>query len=425
MKTVTATLLFVVLLLLASPFPGCSRNDGATLEFWTLQLSPTFDAYFRNCIGEYERLHPGITVKWVDVPYDAAVQKLMASVAAGNAPDVVNLSADFLAKFASLHAFADLRSHVPADSVRRFLPSALAVCRNRDSLIALPWYLNTYVLIYNTDLLRKAGMSPKDIPRTFDELAAFVRTYKDRTGRFALFWNIGKDSYLPTLIESEGVGMTDSAVTHATFNSPRGIRLVDVWVQLYRQGYLQRESIISSGTRVIEAYLAGQVDMVFTGPVFLGRVKSNAPSIFAVTDIAPTPVGMTRKQDLATMVFTVMASSRHPKEAADFALFLLNAKNQLDFSRIEPTYPSLTASLDDPFFTTEDGTLEARARIVGARELKSAQQLGAYKAHPEYVRLHDIFDEAIQDACLGRKSTAEALNDAARAWDAILSGSGQ
>ena len=41
---------------------------------------------------------PSFEIVWVDIPYDAAIQKLLASAVAGNAPDIVNLSSDFLSK---------------------------------------------------------------------------------------------------------------------------------------------------------------------------------------------------------------------------------------------------------------------------------------------------------------------------------------
>ena len=400
---------------------GCgSTSDKKTIEFWTLQLSPTFDNYFHSLIASYKKKHPDVTIRWIDIPYDAAVQKLLASVAAGNAPDVVNLSGDFLAKFSSMNAFLDLKTVLPADSLAAFLPNAMNVCMADGKCIGLPWYLNTYVLIYNKALLSNAGMKESDVPKNFTDLAAFVKKYKDRTGKFAIFWNIGKDSYLPTMLESEGVAMTDDKISAAAFNSPRGIELISQWVDLYRQGYLQRESIINPGTKLIEAYQSGQVAMVFTGPVFLGRVRTNAPSIFAATGVAENPVGSTGKQELASMVISVLASTKHPKESADFTQFVLNAENQLAFSKIEPTFPSVTIALKDPYFTREDGTLESSARVIGARELPASAQLSIYKHHPEYVHLKEIFDEAIQKACLGNATTKDALDDAARQWNEIL-----
>ncbi len=414
------TLSFLLITLLIS-FSGCSPKDNKThLEFWTLQLSPTFNNYFHRIIKTYEDENPNIKIKWVDIPYDAAIQKLMAAAAAGTPPDVVNLSSDFLAKFVGMGALADFTEFIPRDSFDVYLPNALEDCIYNNKIIALPWYLNTYVLIYNKEYFKEAGLTEKDVPHTFSELVALTKKYKNKTGKYALFWNIGKDSYLPMMLGSEGVQMTNESMTKATFNSPEGIKLINQWVQLYRQGYLPRESIIKSGSSIIQPYQSGQVAMVFTGPVFLRQVKVNAPQIYKNTGVAPAVVGKTGKSELAAMVISVINSSKHKKEAEKFALYVTNVKNQLAFSKIETTYPSVKAALRDSFFTYDDGTLATEAKIVGAKELPDAVRLRNYLKHPNFDRLRDVFDEAIQNAALGRISTKDALNEAAKKWDKIL-----
>lgn len=413
--------IFIFLICLIS----CSKkkDDRKTIEFWTLQLSPTFNNYFNDIISEYEKAHPDVDIIWVDIPYDAAIQKLLASAVAGNAPDVVNLSSDFLAKFAGMNALVDLSEFLPKDTFQIFLPSALENCTYNNKIVGLPWYLNTYVLIYNKEFFNKARLTEKDVPKSFNELVEITKKYKDNSGSYALFWNIGKDSYLPMMLGSEGVAMTDELVTKAAFNSPEGIELIDKWVQLYRNGYLQSESIIKPGSTIIEAYQSGQVAMVFTGPVFLRRVKDNAPSIYKSTDVAPAVVGKTGKHELAAMSISVMNSSRYKKEAVDFAFFVTNSENQIAFSKIETTYPSTVEALSDSFFTIDDGTLETKARIIGANELFDAVRLRKYLEHPQFDKLRDAFDEAIQKACLGKMTTKEALDEAADKWNQILANS--
>jgi putative chitobiose transport system substrate-binding protein len=399
---------------------SCNRQDPrTTVEFWTLQLSPAFNDYFNTLIARYEQKHPDIRIRWVDVPYDAAVQKLLASAVAGNAPDVVNLSADFLAKFHGMHALSDLRPAVDQCGYT-FLPNAMELCTFDSAIVALPWYLNSYVVLYNRGLLKEAGFTDADVPRTFDALVSFIRQYKDRTGKYAFFWNIGKDSYLPMMLGSEGIAMTDSSMTHARFHLPEGIAAIDQWVRLYREGYLPSESVIKTGSSIVEAYQSGQVAMIFTGPVFLQRIRSNAPAIYEQTGVAPAIVGRSGTHELAAMSISVLRSSPYQKEAADFALFITTPENQLAFSRLTATFPSVTEALADSFFRSGDGSVMSVGRSVGAADLQHAGRLRTYLMHPQFDRLRDAFDEAVQNACLGKRTTAEALENAAVEWDRIL-----
>lgn len=407
-----------------SAFSCRPAPSGITIEFWTLQLSPTFNAYFHSLIASYEKEHPGITIRWVDVPYDAAVQKLLSSAVAGNAPDVVNLSADFLSKFNGMHALSDL-SGAAAASGQHYLPNALDLCTFDGKLVALPWYLNTYVVLYNTELIRAAGFSEREVPATFRQLIPFIREYKRRTGKFAFFWNIGKDSYLPMMLGSEGIPMTDAAMTQALFNGPEADSTIGEWVRLYKEGALQRESVIKPGSTIVESYQAGQVAMIFTGPVFLQRIRSNAPSVYARTGIAPAIIGKSGTHELAAMCLSVLSTSPHQKEAAAFALYVTNAANQLAFSRMTTTFPSVTEALQDSFFTADDGSLTTKARRMGAEQLPSAGRLRRYLLHPEFDQLRDAFDEAIQNACLKDVPVPQALGAAAEEWNGILKEGGR
>ncbi|NUN71056.1 MAG: sugar ABC transporter substrate-binding protein [Bacteroidetes bacterium] len=415
--------LFIVSLSIVLLQLGCrTADDRKTIEFWTLQLSPAFNEYFTELIARYEQAHPDVRIRWVDVPYDAAVQKLLASAVAGDPPDVVNLSADFLSKFHAMKALADLRPAVQTCGYT-FLPNALDLCRFDSALVAVPWYLNTYVALYNKELLRTAGMTERDVPRTFDGLISFIRTYRQRTGKHAFFWNIGKESYLPMMLGAEGIPMTDERMTRARFNEPAAVAAIDRWVQLYREGFLPAESIIKPGSAIVEAYQSGQVPLIFTGPVFLQRIRSNAPAIYERTGVAPAIVGAAGRHELAAMAISVLTTSPHPAEAADFALFVTDPANQLAFSRQTATFPSVMEALQDSFFLQGNGSVIDAGRAVGAADLANAGRLRKYLLHPEFDRLRDAFDEAVQNACLGKVSTADALNKAAQEWDRILEGS--
>jgi len=413
-----------VSLIILSGLPGCNKQDDKnTIEFWTLQLSPVFDDYLIELIKQYEQTHKGVKVKWVDVPFDAVIQKLLASMAAGNPPDVVNLSVDFLAKFAGLNALEEITNHVSPDTLNEiYLSNAIETCTFRNKIVALPWYLNTYALIYNEKLLKQAGFSETDVPQTFTELTGFIKEYKIRTGNFALFWNIGKDSYLPMMLGSEGIPMINEKLTEALFNRPEAASLISVWINLFKQGYLSSESFTKTGASIIEPYQSGKVAMVFTGPVFLKRIKDNSPEIYSQTKIAPPIVGVTGEHELAAMSLAIMKKSLKKKQAMDFALYVTNNLNQLAFCRLATIYPSTNKGLKDEYFSIEDTTLESKARIMGARLLPKAKRIRKYLQHPKFDLLRDIFDETIQSVALGGVPLNQGLDKAVRQWNLILSG---
>jgi hypothetical protein len=61
------------------------------ISFWTFFLSPTFDVFIQDTIARFEATYPGVTVNWED--HQATFREdLDNAFAAGNAPDVINLS---------------------------------------------------------------------------------------------------------------------------------------------------------------------------------------------------------------------------------------------------------------------------------------------------------------------------------------------
>ena len=66
-------------------------EPGASITVWTFWLSPTFDTWIGDTISRFKATYPGVEVKWED--HQATFQDdLKNSFAAGNAPDVINLS---------------------------------------------------------------------------------------------------------------------------------------------------------------------------------------------------------------------------------------------------------------------------------------------------------------------------------------------
>src|SRR3954465_3192751 len=83
--------LFVVLVLLLGALAGCGipKNDAAnpkksdgpiTLEFWTINLKKDFSDYIQGLIQSYEKAHPNVKIKWVDVPGQEVERKLLAAL---------------------------------------------------------------------------------------------------------------------------------------------------------------------------------------------------------------------------------------------------------------------------------------------------------------------------------------------------------
>lgn len=398
---------------------GPPERDPNVIEFWTLQLSPTFDDYLNDLIDRFEADHPGITIRWVDVPYDGITQKFLSSIASGRSPDVVNLPSDYLAKYVQLGALLPLDTLLADSAKADYLPAAATPLIFDGHWYGVPWYLSTQILIYDREKLREAGFDPDAPPRTYDALLDMARTYGERTGDYAFFYNLVVDSYLIEVLEAEGIPVVSEDGTRALFNTPEAAAVIEDWVAAFKAGVMPRESIAQGHRAALQLYQSGTIAMFIGGPQYLRIIQENAPSLYETTDVTSAITGTTGKKNLAIMSLVVSAKTANPEMAAKFAQFVTNGPNQLAFSKIVTIYPSVQSALEAPYFTElADSTLDARARFIAASQLDEAELLKP--ALPNYNRLLEVFKAHLLKAFTGDKTVQKALDDAADDWNKIL-----
>ncbi|MBE9040170.1 sugar ABC transporter substrate-binding protein [Oscillatoriales cyanobacterium LEGE 11467] len=392
--------------------------ENATVEFWTMQLQPQFTEYFQDAIARFEANRPTSKIAWIDVPWSAMERKILAAVSARTAPDVVNLNPNFASLLAGRNAWLDVGARVPEALRQQYWPALWQASILNDRAFGIPWYATTRITIYNTDILREAGIF--EPPTTYEELARFARQVKEKTGKYAFFATVvPEDSgeVLESLVQM-GVKLIDSK-SRAAFNTPEGNAAFRYWVDLYRQGLLPREALTQGHRRAIELYQAGEVALLASGPQFLRTIAQNAPAIADVSEVAPQITGKTGKKSVAVMNLVVPRNTKKPEAAIAWALFITNPENQLAFAKLTNTLPSTQASLNDPYFNAlpSDASPVDVARLVSASQLPDAEVL--IPPIKDVDRLQQILYDNLQGAMLNQKSVEEALSDAEEAWNRL------
>jgi putative chitobiose transport system substrate-binding protein len=396
------------------------------LSLWTLDLAPRFNPYMRGVIAAWERRNPGVKVRWTDVPWSSVERKLLASVYARTAPDVVNLNPVFAANLASKGGLLNLDGRLPAGVERNFLPGIWAAGRQDGIQFAIPWYLTARVTMANRDLLQRAGFTAP--PRRWQEVPAYAEAVRRRTGRYALFVTVVPDDSAELLESMVQMGVTLLDDRHrAAFDSPAGRRAFAFWSDLYRRGLLPREVVSQGYRRAIELYQAGELAQVASGPDSLRNLQTNAPGIAAITGSWPPLTGADGAANVAVMNLVVPKQTRLPREAIDFALFLSNSSNQLVFAEEARVLPSsrqalsqLESRLRGAVPADPQQRLVEEARILSARTLVDARVL--VPATPGLKRLQSIVYTQLQRAMLGEIDSDAALRQAAVEWNRYAEG---
>lgn len=137
---------------------GCTRSGDRALRFWAMGRE---GEVVGELIAEFEREHPGLTVRVEQLPWTAAHEKLLTAFAGDATPDVAQLGNTWIAELAALGALEPLQPWL--DAQRSIVASDYfeGIWRTNEvdgTLFGLPWYVDTRLLFYRSDLFARAGV---------------------------------------------------------------------------------------------------------------------------------------------------------------------------------------------------------------------------------------------------------------------------
>jgi putative chitobiose transport system substrate-binding protein len=407
-----------LLALLAPAAAGRARARATgprTLVFWTMQLAPFHSDFVHGLIARFEAQHAGVRVRWVDVPWSEMERKVLASLAAGTAPDVVNLNPQFSARLAELGALADPRAHLDAPAIAAYLPSAWSANALAGVPFALPWYLSTTVTLARRDLLERAG---QEVPRDFPALLRAAEALRTRTGSYAWFPAMDGSAPLEAMVAMTGSLLSPDRCRPAFEGAP-GESVFAFYRELYARRWIP-PSVLTEGHRsAVAQFLAGQVAMVSTGMQFIGQLRSGHPALHAQVVAVPQWLAGAARPNIAAMNLAVPQASREPALAFEFARFVTSPASQLELVRRVPLLPSTRASYDDPLFQRPGGdTLLDAARAISVRQVFD----GVVQVPPmrRYHKLRTSFVRALHGCMLGRMQPRAAVQEVVREWLPLL-----
>ena len=391
---------------------ACRSRDPDVVEWWTIQLSPTFDEYMRTMIATFEARHPGVRIAWTDVPFDAVGSRLVTSALAGRLPAVMNLNADIVAAMALAGRLVDLGSAAP-EAVKTFLPSALASCTVGGAVFAFPWYLATDILLWREDLFRDAGIARP--PTTFAELPGVCDALFRATKRAAMAPKIGTDSDFLEYCAMEGAAVFDGK--KVDLSDPRCAALATLFVDLVAARAIPRGALTASHRFGLDVFARGESAMLLSGPQFLRIVEENDPKVASRVRTAPPVLGAAGVGNLSAMNIAVAADAPRRDVAVAFAAHVASATWQLELCRRAAVFPSAIEALRDPFFTEGTGSL-GEARRIAVKALASARTLIIGLPRKEEAQRRVM--GALQAMAFGGKPAAEALIEAASGINARI-----
>ena len=388
-------LVLFILMISVLGLTACSirkEHEPKVVTFWTLQMGD-FSDYMYKVIRTYEKEHPNVHIKWVDVPFSEGEKRTLAAVMTDNPPDLINLNPDFSALLAQKGTLEE----IDEESVQDFNPEIINALKYNDKLYSIPWYATSAITIYNKELFQKSEIIR--LPRTYRELASISEKVKANTGAYAFLPTITENDTMVKILNKYGISEAE--------DYPKAQKVFEMFKDLYQKDLIPPESITFTHREALEQYMAGKIVFFQGGANFLTMIKENAPSVYEQTDVMEQIKGPVGQNDFSVMNFVIPLRAKYKKEALDFCLYLTNEQNQLELAKMTNVIGTNTNVLKNSFYN-DNSALEAKARSISAKQInRITPQLKQKRNQKE---INTLVNTAVQSTLLNKDSTESVLS---------------
>ncbi len=268
------TLAKIVVLLSLAVLAACSdsRQGETTLRFWAMGRE---GEVVKQLIPQFERENPGIRVTVQQVPWSAAHEKLLTSFAGDSLPDMAQLGNTWLPEFQAIGALDPVPAGVtdPADH----FPGIWSTNVVDGTAWGVPWYVDTRLLFYRTDILKSAGYDTP--PQDWAGWMNSMRAVKAQVGpsRYAILAPLNEYEPLLALSLNADEALLKDDGTRGNFSNPGFIRTLAFYRNLYAEG-LAPLSTSNQIANVWSEFGRAFFSFYITGPWNISEFKRRLPA---------------------------------------------------------------------------------------------------------------------------------------------------
>jgi len=409
------TMLFSLLaMMLAACGGGTPTTTGGnvTLTYWyTEGTSET--PVVKQLISEFEAKNPTIKINAQYQAFDQAQAKFTTAAQSNTAPDVLRADVGWVAQFASLRYLLPIDQYVTQSDLSDYLANALAYDKYNGKLYGLPQVTDFLAMLYNKDLLSKAGITSP--PKTMQEFeAAAMKLAQSKVAKYG-FETSGASYFALPFLWSFGGGMID-AQNNVLVNNTGSVEGLNFLLKLQNTDKVMPAKLdFANGyNNMVNDLKNGTTAMIFNGPwettnILTGSAFTDKTNL-GIAGIPTGPAGATGSPT-GGQSYVVYAGTKHPAEAAKFIQFMSSSTSQIEMARANHTLPTRQTAYSD-------STVSSDPIISGFYAIRNTAV--SRPVIPQGGQLFTDFDPNIQAALAGSKNASDALNTVADKWKALL-----
>jgi multiple sugar transport system substrate-binding protein len=336
---------------------ACGERDNPNeVRFWALGRE---GEVVKEMVRDFEKEHPGITVRVQQIPWSAAHEKLLTAHVGDVTPDVAQIGNTWVPEFVALHALEPLSPHIAMSKTvdaKSYFSGIWETNVLADTVWGVPWYVDTRLMYYRKDLLEKVGW--KSPPTTWAEWRLAMEKIRSTATRgpageqnWGAFiptneWNLpiilGLQSGSTLLREDDGRG---------AFKDPDFHRAFEYFVALYRDGLAPKYGS-NDVANLYQEFAKGRFVFYVSGPWQIGEFRNRLPvSMKGLWGTAPMPgpkAGVPGVSLAGGASLVVFKKSRQKTAAWQLVEYLSRPEQQVRFYELTGDLPARTEAWKTP-----------------------------------------------------------------------------
>ncbi len=319
-------------------------------------------------VDAYNQAQGKVHVTYVELPppsastevHQALVQQLARR---SGTPDVFTQDVVWIAEFAGAGWALDLDQYFPASTRGDYFPGLIAACTYQNKLTALPWFVDSGMLYYRTDLL---GTTKP--PETWAELTTLASGFqKDGKAKFGYLWQ-GKQAEVLVcdaveVIASNGGTILAPDGKSGTLDSDKAVEAIQFLYDTINTTKISPPDVLSWDEEPSRApFTGGEAAFLRNWSYVYGIAQDpKGSSVVGKVGVAPLPHFPSDKSAacLGGYQYGVNAATKNREAAIDFLTWMSSPETQLHFARqlgIAPTRPAVfgdaTLAKEQPFMVS-------------------------------------------------------------------------
>jgi multiple sugar transport system substrate-binding protein len=348
----------------------------------------------------FEAANPKAKVKVTVIPFDAAHDKISSAIAANQTPDVSLAGTTWVSEFAASGALDATPTKLIDKS--KFFPGAWGTTSVDGTSYGVPWYVETRLIYYRSDLAKQAGVTPKT-GWTQDDFKAFTKAMETKAGaKYGVSLPPGGTGAWQTFMPfawQNGAELQSS--DKFSFDSPAMTQTLDY----YKSFFTDKLSAGKLAPGALESgFIKGSIGSFVSGPWHMGILHDQGGAKFdGKWGVAPMPTAKTGTSFVGGGDLMVFKNSKNRDTAWKFVDYLTQVAQEQQLYELVGSLPAVKSAWDTGKLSTDP-----MLKVFGTQldDAKSAPAIATWE------QVADTLDHGIEEAVVGGQSSGAALKAA-------------